>query len=276
MRVWVHLIDVRIHWGFSVRTFPGSAAQQSYLILPPTTILGALAYGLTSTGFVKSEVYEKDGIIHSAAIKLIEEFWPIYATVELRDPTIAPPRSLQMIKYLSAFYRAWLLDVETKIQSLKLAELRSPIGVGYTVAPTATLRVAIIATREIPREALWSIVRLGSRESLASVLNVSIVKAEVSKPQKGIIETRFAFPYEVISGEGIRSSNYIRETIPFPITRDEWVWVYALTPKPGRPPLREVIMPIGGDPVKLDGSQISAFIVPVEDYTLILPQGVLQ
>jgi len=273
VKLWVHVVEARIHWGFSVRSFPGSAAQQSHIIPPPTTILGAVAYGLTSAGLIRGEVYERDGSVYSSAARVVEEFWPVYATAGFKDIPVAPPRSLQMIKYLSAFYRAWA-DVEEKARSLALPELRSPIGIGYTAAPASVIRIALVAGKRIPSGALWSIVRLGSRESLVSVLDVAAAEAEPSEPTKEV-STGFAFPAHVVAPGGILGVGFVREVIPFPVTIDEWLWIYSVTAKLGGPPLREVIVPIG-EPVRVDGSKLSALVVPAGADRIIVPRGLLQ
>jgi len=271
VKLWIHLVEARIHWGFSIRTFPGSATQHSHSIPPPTTILGALAYGFTATGLIKNEIVEKNGILYSSAIEIVEDFWPIYITVSLKNLGVVPPKTLQMIKYLSAFYRAWL-DIRERAGALALAELRSPIGIGYTVIPTTAIRIAIISRKRMPSEALWSIVRLGSKESIASVIAISTIEAEPIQPYNEV-DTQFVFPAEIIREGEPQNLNYLRETMPFPITKDEWTWVYTISPKPGRPPLREVIIPIGNY-VRLDPRKISASIIPIEKDMILIPQGI--
>ena len=59
-------VEGEFHWGFSVRLAGASAAARSYLVPPPTTLLGALARNLFTT-----EALMIKGRVTSSTINLL-------------------------------------------------------------------------------------------------------------------------------------------------------------------------------------------------------------
>lgn len=239
MHVFVHVVEARIHWGYSIRSYPGSGPQPSFTVIPPTSLVGALAYAMDTRG----EYVSRNGEIYSGAIRFVEEYWPFYITTSFTDLEIPPVRSLQMIKFFSAPYRAFA-DVEEVIARLNLTELRSPIQLGYTVIPLQTLSILIVSRKRIDPRVLWSISRVGSKESHVSVINVCTSQTELvlkhAQDRVDIINTctpsdmllRYTAPKLVLT-----------EAIPYPLSFNDWLNYFEVYTRKSVPSVN-VVLPL--------------------------------
>ncbi len=236
--LYASTVIARIHWGFSIRAFPGSGPQHSYVVPPPTTVIGALAY---SSG-MGSEYYVKDEELYSSAAQFVEEYWPFYVVTSLLDTEIPLPKSLQMIKYFSAPYRAYA-DIGGIFSRMIVSELRSPISIGYVVAPCWEIAVIFLSKKPLRRQALWSLSRLGSKESLVSASNVHTLSIEVKKVKAGdeVENINTYVLADLIEMYKSRGAVY-SEPLPFPLTKDEWITYYSLRRK-GTSPIRNTLIP---------------------------------
>ncbi len=228
-QLFASIAMLRIYWGFSVRTFPGSGPQQSYVTPPPTTIIGALSYAANIDG----ELHVDKNNIYSSATKFVEHYWPFYVAASFPDLRIPPIRSTQLIKYFSAPYRAFM-DVSEVAKRLSLSELRSPVPLGYALAPTQFMAIIFVSSKPLEKHILWSITRLGSKESMVSVHNVCVSKLDVEPYEEGqLVENVNTYILlDLIKGNEIFSSlasTYIIENMPYPLKKDEWLGHYAIT-----------------------------------------------
>ncbi len=266
--VYVSIAIAKIHWGYSVRAFPGSTTQHSYFALPSTTIVGALAYHYNR--FI--EVHQGEDM-YLSPMKFVEDFWPIYSTISFLDLEVPLPRTLQMIKYLSAPYRA-RADVSSIYDRLAVSELRSPIGIGYVVAPTQRIAIVVVSGKPIPRDVVWSIVRLGNRESLVSIDEVYSERTRIEYLSLGteVRDINTLTPKFLVKNcVGL----YHEESIPLPLTLDEWKWIYSYRARIQRAPiLRAVLLPLP----RIESAILAqnAFLLEFKTYDLkvLIPQEI--
>lgn len=175
----VLLVEVAPHSPVSVFVPLSSAAAESFLLPPPTTLVGALAYAyLRTQGSVK----------------------------ELEDGASAAARLLEKVDYAAAgVLNGYMVfrTVERVYQHPYLrSEHRREMGMAYTVAPRAAalynrlLLLYITRDRDLARYA-YGITRVGRKEGLVSVLNV--VCEEVGKvvSPSTACSTTFYFPKSI-------------------------------------------------------------------------------
>ncbi len=241
MRIKAAVIHCCLHWGFSVRAFPGSAVQPSFLIPPPSTIIGALTKGIM-WNVSKELFFVSDGIV-SPIYRFIEDYWPFYITV-LVDTDLAPARTKIAIRYMTGIYQA-KLTVEQWAKSLMPAQFFAPVQVGYTVIPGSSLYIIYIGDKLPPKTALWSLNRLGSKESMVSVIDVYTYEVEATEIKKDdkveVVNT--CTPSFLI--KDITEGMYIVEEIPFPLSKDEWLLHARVIPCPShRVMLRPIHIPL--------------------------------
>jgi CRISPR-associated protein Cas5a/b/c len=67
-------VDLRLAWGFTVKTPTTSAAEMTLLCPPPSTLIGALARGLSHLHEDWSEciINNKTGVVESSAVRLLD------------------------------------------------------------------------------------------------------------------------------------------------------------------------------------------------------------
>jgi CRISPR-associated protein Cas5a/b/c len=172
------LVEVVPHSPISVFVPFSSAAAESYLLPPPTTLVGALAYAyLRAQGSVREL---EDGA--SAAVKLLEKVdyaaagvWGGYMFFRAAEKVYQHP-------YLRTEY--W-----------------SNLDMAYTVAPRAAslfnrLLLLYIVKDESLAKYAYGIVRVGRKEGLVSVANVICEDVE-SVERANVCSTRFYFPRRI-------------------------------------------------------------------------------
>ncbi|MBS7287543.1 MAG: type I-A CRISPR-associated protein Cas5 [Candidatus Freyarchaeota archaeon] len=219
-------VRARYHWGFWVRT-PGTSKFQGALpIPPPTTILGALTYPLAKMGVlslrgVRQEgdvVFDsKKGIMSPAGI--LEDH--VYAVARF-DP-------------VNSFGYVWddLSKCVTLLfqETTKSTDEEKAVGgrryimkyrtgalpVGKVYYPSGRISMVLLvkeSAREIVagsledelRKAAWQMTRVGSKESIVSVEEVLVSKANPLDDR--VVRTRYYFPARLGS---VEEGDYYRE-----------------------------------------------------------------
>ena len=177
------LVEVIPHSPISVFVPFSSAAAESFLLPPPTTLVGALAYAyLRAQGSVREL---EDGA--SAAVKLLEKVeyaaagvWGGYTFFRATERVYQHPYQRP---------RHW-----------------SNLGMAYAVAPRAAslfnrlLLLYLVKDERLAKYA-YGIVRVGRKEGLVSVVNV-VCKDVESIERANVCSTRFYFPRRIASHYG--------------------------------------------------------------------------
>ncbi len=231
MKLIALLVRGHFHWGFSIR-YPGtSAAAESYIVPPPTTLVGALARGLAEVGILpRTEVYYNGNNIVSTSEILtpcikVSTFRYDNNSISLPLPYMDP------VKLIRAPYQ-------------RESEDKSPIGFcgfGKVYSPSVSFEILYIIDIELLRSlarlvtldinhvvlGAYSITMLGSKESLVSIDSVEVTDSVevIYKPPIKEIELSFYCPAGIVEIEEFYRS-YI--TIqPLPIPSKNWYTIYG-------------------------------------------------
>ena len=155
--------------------------------------------------------------------EFIKKFDIKYATACILSETRTS--TLQTIRYFAIPYRAPKTGIKEFSGHLKVAEMFAPVQLGYTVYDR--LALLIVSGREIPLNILWSINRLGSKESTVLVDNVVEKKIEAQKINVGdYVKVNTYVPLDVGAIEA--PSSFIVEKMPFPLNPSEWKSWFSL------------------------------------------------
>lgn len=217
------LIKAEYHWGYWIRTPFTSKIQTTIPIPPPTTIIGALTNYLAREGLLKDP---NGGRVSGEIFRAIVEVQKRGRKIDLRSPAslldgalIAASAALcegrkafiidDINKYITLLFQEKIPEEVhgEKIPRRYLPKYRAgAISCGKVYYPSGLIDIACIfdisklerVVDDDPVRALvesaWNINRLGSKESLATVRDVSYVELDKSKIDKGRIKTRFYFP----------------------------------------------------------------------------------
>jgi len=244
----VALAEVEVHALYSVRTFPGSASQPAYRLPPPTTLAGALAKAwLSYVELEMREVLEDGGRVLSAAARFVKSFYPLYVAASIKVGSIAPPTFGQPIRVFTGIYQS-LKTRRELAESMRVQDFFGPYVVGYASYPRMSIILMFATARDFEeralRRVLWSVTRVGSKESLVSVSNVYIYRARpVELAEEAEVNAINPLPIEV--AEPLDRGSVILEETIFPITLEEWLNHFSRdAPQRYAPPLRMVAYPV--------------------------------
>jgi len=198
------------HWGFSVRIVTESAGAQCYPYPPPSTLIGALAYGVSSVkGVPECKLSSKNTTIVSSATLI--DGAVRWATFAFSDEGSIMRRSVA-ISY-SDFIRAFRLLYQ-RVQRHTWDQSDMWYGVnahGKVYACGAGFKTFYLIDEERFKDlglddrdlltAAYSIVRLGAREGLVSVISAEVsrdVRIFSAKDAKVPFETEYYFPARLV------------------------------------------------------------------------------
>ncbi len=214
------LVVYRVHWGLSSRTPWGSVVQPSYLLPPPTTILGALAKALHSLGYLKTGEFVEKGVVASGAAGILDylgDSWLVSAA--WLSPCI---RAGVLIRYFNGPYQSLRTRHVDLPETLAVSvELFGPYKLGYTISPHGLLAVLVAPYRGELLEAALHVSRIGAKEGF-----VDPVAAYRAALEEGGVSgvTPWLTPAECLENvEG----NYVAEKTPLPYTREELICAYS-------------------------------------------------
>ena len=254
------IADIEVHWGYSVREPLYTAAQPSYKLPPPTTMIGALAYPYSKMKNVPECIIRESSLFSSTISVSNFIRW-----VTVRNP-LGPlgPIVTNDISRLSLVLGVRREHVYPGSRYLWGVQL-----VGKVYAPSTTLRTIYLVEDEYVRdfiEAVYSIVRIGSRESLANTKNVIV--SEVNETKLRPIPTLYYFPLRL--AREIRGA-YFKEKFLSP--RNEFYKLGVV--RDVQRYMEEYIIP--REPVDVDPSDIAKAIVieKIKEY-IVVPKEVLE
>jgi CRISPR-associated protein Cas5a/b/c len=166
---------LKLHWGFSVSVPSAAKAKASFLLPPPTTLKGALSFA------------KYRGVDSLKGGSPAKEFEDVFAFARFSDNTLA----------------SYTEDVVRNVVLLfQREERRKEKNYWYNIVPTGKVislsgeLLVVYVTDKISKDELekmaWSIIRIGSKESLVSVENVEVGEAKEVKGKK--VKTKYYFP----------------------------------------------------------------------------------
>ncbi|MEM2112349.1 MAG: type I-A CRISPR-associated protein Cas5a [Candidatus Bathyarchaeia archaeon] len=192
-------IDCALHWGWRLNLVPFSKSRPSLRVLPPTTLIGALAFPINrSTGF--PETCDES----SSAERLRQSLK--YVGYRIDSPLI----EYSDLSKVSFYYRGKARTDAVAVG--KTYSLFSPHSENYGITicyiiDESKVHSIFSKSRDVRKElfkAACSITRLGSRESIAIPLKVSFGEAKLLKVKSG--ETSFSFLKHMVTSV---KGNYI-------------------------------------------------------------------
>jgi len=207
------LFDVEVMWGYETRLAGMAKTAPSFRFPPPTTILGALAFAYARRkGYGEAESYETISQLAAGTLALSYRplnsqaisFQDINRILAIRTPheskqDLSIPPIQRIYKYFDA--------PATGKTSL------SYVGEGKGV-PSLRVIIVVKDSLDIRQEDIWSIYRIGSKESLACVTRVVQCKPLVNRER---VKTNYLFP-EVpgISEISLEGEPYAENYVPVP------------------------------------------------------------
>lgn len=196
-------IDCLLHWGWRLNLVPFSKSRPPLRVLPPTTLIGALAFPINRAS-VFPETYGE----FSGAERLRQSLK--YVGYRIDSPLI----EYSDLSKVSFYYRG---EAKTdavavgKTYSLSSSRIERPYGITLCYIIDESKADPILKSENTERELLkaaCSITRLGSRESIVVPFKVSFGKAKSLDSKHG--ETSFSFlRHTVTSVKG----NYIMSQV---------------------------------------------------------------
>jgi len=173
-------VNIQPHWGYALRLVPFSKSKPALPVPPPTTFIGALAYPLN----VILGMPENYGEVSGA-----DRYRSMFVSVNARI-------NVPIIKYGDLTRVFWYRKEEKTVQSdaISLEKVYSmsdggSIDVIYVVNEDEVER--IVGELSTLKLAAWGVSRVGSKESIVSVENVELRKAE--SIDCDVIETDYYF-----------------------------------------------------------------------------------
>jgi len=156
------VVKARLYWGYAVRAPGLSGARQALIAVPPSALVGALAYPCAY------------GVEHGAVKKVSEEVeWAAMGVLDVESVT--------------ELLRAAVVDLERSLNvpymqsgNRKKRELWFSVQpMGKVYLPSATILVAYFGM-EVDKfeKCAWGITRIGSKESLVAVEDVAVYDVE--------------------------------------------------------------------------------------------------
>ncbi|MEM2741992.1 MAG: type I-A CRISPR-associated protein Cas5a [Nitrososphaeria archaeon] len=195
------LFDVEFSWGFQARIVGMSKTSPSYIFPPLTSILGALG-----------EAYAKrKGLSEGKSVETMRNLSTKLLALSYKSLN-AIPTTFQDINRVIAIRTA--AGVEYPSAKDVYGSFDAPAR-GKTFlssiddrAPTLRIMLVLRDGSDITSEDIWKIKRIGSRESMTSVVNVVEEKPKIIRDLP--IITQYSFP-EVEGLEYERSGEYIEQ-----------------------------------------------------------------
>ena len=184
---------LNLHWGFSTRKILFSKTRDSYLIPPPTTLIGVLAYGLAR---IRKYPEEGDGGLSTAD----------YLRKYVKSVNVRVNTALHHYSDLSRIWWYRKREKKTKFDAVALGKV-------YTHCNDPALTVTYILVGEAENElkdlllASYSISRVGVKEGITSVSKVEYGVAEVVSSNEAEISYSFWHDLaEIIEGDYMTQS----------------------------------------------------------------------
>ena len=167
-----YVVVMRAHWGYSIRNYFASKATNTYIVPPLNTVIGALGMANSARRGFHVENFRDS----SSARSFIGHVKYVAFSFDYR-----PIKFTTMVRFSTAIYWLTAHDIET---GQALSNLFNPIQLGLNSYFNGIIRMLVLT--DLSRADLYSITRLGSKESIVAVesvdgsVNIKRVKGKVS------------------------------------------------------------------------------------------------
>jgi len=179
-----YLVSLRFHWGYSIRNYFTSKATDSYILPPLNTVIGALAMANSARNGIHVENrFDKSGRKYSSAKDYVDRVK--YASFNFQ---YKPIKFTSMLRYSSAIYWFTTHDIQT---IKKISDFFAPIQFGLASYLNGIINMFLVT--DLNKADLYSITRLGSKESIVSAVMVKEVKGKKVEKDKEVPNVTFSF-----------------------------------------------------------------------------------
>ena len=177
----------------ALRALPQSKMRTALRYVPPTTLIGAIAYPLLHIAGDRSETVYEGKTFRSAAERVLGLF--DWVTVK----TLGKPRLQGTLLKINTIYRGKVQSAVTSFPFAVTYGTREALLTAVYLINEDSLERSTYTMKDIERAA-WGITRLGSRESVVSVEDVETGRTEIVESKAA--ETAYAFPFRGLEVEG--------------------------------------------------------------------------
>ncbi len=198
-------VGLNTHWGYSFRRTIFSKTRDSYLLPPPTTLIGALAYGLAKIKGLPEEVLIKGVKDWASSSELLRE--------ELTSVHVRVNSPLHHHSDLSRIWWFRKRERRSKFDAVALGKVYTSLS--YSNEPHLDIiYIFNESTKDKIKEliaATYSITRLGCKEAIVSVKNVNYGYAEVISDES--VSTSYSFWLDLV--DTLEGDVVIQEVIDY-------------------------------------------------------------
>ena len=211
---------MRSHWGYSIRNYFASQATDTYIVPPLYTVVGAV--GMASSA--RKGCHAENSTDSSRAKEFVSHVK--YAAFSF---DYKPIKFTTMIRFSTSIYWLTTKDIEDITKGKSIPGLFKPIQFGLNSYFNGIIRMLILT--DLDKADLYSIIRLGSKESIVSVKSVEEVKSFKKERNKRITNVTFSFNKDLI--KSVVGSFYVDIIPSFSESLSEIYYSYRLpqTPK---------------------------------------------
>lgn len=199
----------RLHWGFCVKGIAVSKRQYSLKTIPPTTLIGAISYPLSTFYHRDSETIISLSNGRYTLSSSTNVFYKMFrlATISFNG---YGKYVEDMNQYILLHFQT-LIKEDGEVRRYRMKYRRGRMVVGRVYMPNGEFDIVYVVDDDKAKDVLgegfldalyksaWNITRLGSKESLVSIDDVKIYR-DIIRRDGGIYTTRFYFPLTSIRG----------------------------------------------------------------------------
>ncbi len=192
------LAEVSTFGSIAVYTPYTSVSANTYLLPPPTTLVGALAYAYKRA---LNDLRELDVNGYSPAVELVQKKKVLYAAAGIVKP-------YTVSKTIEKIYQ----HIYLRKQHWKIAEMAYTVGVRSVVLVDKLYILFVTSTKDLTKYC-YGITRLGRKESLVAVERVIVAPVKESLRKREFCETSFYFPSNIARDYSPKDA-WIKSAIP--------------------------------------------------------------
>jgi len=192
-----YLVTLRFHWGYSIRNYFASKVTDTYIIPPLNTLIGALAMANCARNGIHVENVSKASNAKNFASRVK------YAAFMFK---YKPIKFTSLLRYSTSIY--WLTEYDVQVET-RTSRLFNAIQFGLNSYLNGIMNMLVIT--DLDKADLYSINRLGSKESIISI--ISVKEVSYKRIDKGSRIKNVTFSFNKNLAEKILG-NYFVEIIP--------------------------------------------------------------
>lgn len=185
--LYVVLVEAATFGPIATYTLYSTVSASTYLLPPPTTLVGALAYAyLRSRNNFRELV--SNGV--SPAVELVKSGTVLYAVAGVDEP-------FTLVQTVERVYQHIYLRDEYRVRM----DMAYTVGVHSSIAVRRLYMLFIVSDKDMARYC-YAITRVGRKESLVAVESVEVAPLSSVVTKNRYCETYFYFPLSIAEEYG--------------------------------------------------------------------------